>query len=145
MAKKTTAREWLTKNKPRYKDRRKWISDCAKALNVSRAAAENIAPRVWPLESKKLSAKQKPINGLSETDLRRRHDNAYKVAEAASKLTAGEFIPEADFVSSLRLKGGYRSVLERQQFERYRGKADGIVYWGHPESIKRLKDDRVLS
>jgi hypothetical protein len=87
-----------------------------------------------------------PYNGLSETDLRRKHDTVFKVAEMAEKIEPGQFFPEADFVTSLRLKGGYRAILERQQFEKYRGKADGgVVYWGHPVSIRKLKDERVLS
>jgi len=47
--KKLTSREWLKKNRKRYTNRTKWITDCAKACGVSRRAAENQAPKIWPL------------------------------------------------------------------------------------------------
>lgn len=99
-----------------------------------------------PKETQANKQESKSCLSLSEEDLRRKHDTVFKVSEMADEIPRGQFLPEPDFVASLRLKGSYRAILERQQFERYRGKADGgLIYWGHPDSIQKLKNDRVLS
>lgn len=83
--------------------------------------------------------------GLSEAELRAKHDNHYKISKALKSLKKGEFIPEPELISSIGLSGGgYRRWLDSNNYNDYRGKAQGITYYGHPEDIRRMKDETVL-
>lgn len=87
----------------------------------------------------------KSRRGLSEAELRAKHDNHYKIGKALKSLKKGEFIPESEFIISIGLAGGgYRRWLDSSNYNDYRGKAQGITYYGHPEDIKRMKDETVL-
>lgn len=147
----TTIREWIEKNKDKYKDRKILINECRTQLKVSKRAVQKIASVLVPWEgpSQQKERKEKP-NGrfttLTEQDLRRKHDGVFRVTEAAKAIPEGQFITEADFISSLNLRGGYRAILERKDFELYRGRADGgVYYWAHPKSMQKMKNERVLT
>jgi hypothetical protein len=123
--------------------------ECRKALGLSRCGRYSLlAAKIMdgnaptPTHSKPT----KPKAGVvTEADLRMRHDSVFRVQQAAAAIPEGEFIPESEFVSQLNLVGGYRVILERAEFTQYRGKArGGPVYWGHPKSIKAMKDEQVL-
>jgi len=147
-----TIREWLTENKDKYfPDRRpQWVKDCAAALGVSLESVWNKAAKVWVASTIPVPIVCSGIeNGgmkiLTEEDLRRKHDNIFKVEEAARRLREGEFVTEHDFVSSLGLRGSYRPTIERSEFEKYRGRAEGnVYYWGHPNSIAKMKREGIL-
>ncbi len=81
---------------------------------------------------------------LTEKDLRSMFDIRSIVWGELNTLQKGEFWKDADFVRRFQGKGAYRSVLESPEAQKYRGKAQGQVFWSHPESIARMKLDGVL-
>jgi len=162
----TTIRQHLQSTRGNYSDaeRRKWILDCAEKLQVNRTTVGNVATQLWPCgrwnsntpsnqqstnQSKQLIQSTKCVSGnmrsLSEDDIRRKHDNAFKIREAAGKIMEGEYILENDFISNLNIRGGYKYIVERPEFEKYRGRASGDCwYWSHPNSIMKLKNEGIL-
>lgn len=96
-----------------------------------------------PLGRDMSSAEQTP--SLTEAQLRMKHDNTYRFREALKNIKPGVYIPQAQFVRKLNLKPPYRATLDLPEFEPYHGKASGsTVYWGHPDSIKKMKEEGVL-
>ena len=85
--------------------------------------------------------------GISEVDLRQRFDPLFQLREGVQKLKVGTYYTDSEFreviVKSRHV--GYRSRSESPEFEIYRGKAGGVVYWSHPTSIKKLKTEGVLT
>jgi hypothetical protein len=142
-----TAAEWMRANKEKYTNPNALARGCMGALHLGKSGKIYARAREIMGSPAASPAKQaKPASGaLTEADIRARHDSVFRVREAAKALQPGVYVPEAEFISELRLVGGYRTLLERAEFQVYRGKAPGgSVYWGHPESIKALKDDHVL-
>ena len=84
---------------------------------------------------------------ITEDQIRQRHDMFYKLKKALESINAGEFIEEQKVLKQLGMWGkpGYRSAVEANEIKAYRGKADGTVYYGHPERIQALKEEGVLS
>lgn len=83
--------------------------------------------------------------GLTEQEIRSKHDAAFKIRKTAEALRGDLFFPEYDFLKMCNLPaGGYRYLIDNGQFDQYRGKAGNTTYWSSPESIKRLKDEGVL-
>ena len=83
--------------------------------------------------------------GISEEELLIKHSPEHKILNAARQIAKGRFIPEPEFIRSLHVKGGYKYIVSQEQFEKYRGKASGIVYWGEPSRVAVLKDEGVLA
>lgn len=82
---------------------------------------------------------------LTEEELLLKHSAEHQIRAAAQKLEKGTFYAEADFIRRVGVSGGYKHIVERQEFDQYRGKASGgVVYWGHPERIAALKAEGVL-
>ena len=89
----------------------------------------------------------KPMSGmLTEEQLRKKHDMLFMVLSSVKSLTKKEFIEETQMLRDLGLLGKprYRDILTRSELKDYHGKADGVVYYGHPDSIRRLKQEGVL-
>ena len=89
----------------------------------------------------------KPM-GLTEEQLRSKHDIRYIVETKCKELKKGAYLPQGEFVQfcGIRPGAGYRDILEHPNHDQYHGKAQGgTVYWGHPDSIKKLKEDGVLT
>ena len=81
---------------------------------------------------------------LSEAEIRQTYDIRVVVQQALSGLKEGEFWPEQDFLRTKGLisKPGYRPILDAAK--NYRGKAQGKVFYSHPNSIQKLKNEGVL-
>jgi hypothetical protein len=86
------------------------------------------------------------IKGISESELRSKHDNYTILRNHLSYLKPGLFTPEMDFIQICKFKTGtgFRSVLSDAEFEDYHGTAGGIVYWGTIKDILRLKSEGIL-
>lgn len=83
---------------------------------------------------------------LSEEDLRKKHDMYFMILSFLKSIPAGNYIDESSMLRQLSLYGKprYREALSRQEIKDYRGKADGVIYYGSVHSIKKLKDEGVL-
>ena len=83
--------------------------------------------------------------GISEKELLLRHSAEHKIRHAAEQLSPDTFFTEAEFLKPLGLSGGYKHIVEREEFRHYWGKATGgVTYWGHPDRIAALKAEGVL-
>jgi hypothetical protein len=84
--------------------------------------------------------------GLSIDQIRAKHDTHFIIAQAAARIEKDMFFTNSDFVAMCSFPGnsGYRDTLENSDFDKYKGKAGGMIYWGHPDSIKQLKTEGVL-
>ena len=83
---------------------------------------------------------------VSEEDIRKKHDPYYQIERAAEGISEGIFYTEADFRSSVvKINTSvFRRPADNEMFAKYKGRAGSVVYWGHPERIKKLKEEGVL-
>ena len=90
--------------------------------------------------------KPEATTGISEAQLRAKHDMRFIVESKCSELKKGIFMTQAEFVQMCRINpgAGYRGVMDHPEYDKYHGRAGSIIYWSHPDSIKKLKDEGVL-
>jgi ssDNA-binding Zn-finger/Zn-ribbon topoisomerase 1 len=83
---------------------------------------------------------------FSESDLREKHDMMFRLKKFLQALPRGEFIEEVELLKELCMfrKPGYKQAVEHPDIKPHRGKADGTIYYGHPDSIRTLKQEGVL-
>jgi hypothetical protein len=87
----------------------------------------------------------KPTNGsLTEEQIRSMFDVRQIVITELNKIQPGEYWKDSDFTRRFQGKSGFRGVLESPESLPFRGKASGQVFWGHPKSIEKLKNEGVL-
>ncbi len=97
-------------------------------------------------EGAKVTTPEIKAVGLSEAQLRAKYDLRFIVETKCRELKEGNFLSRSEFIQfcGIRPGGGYLGVLEHPDYEKYHGKAGGTIYWSHPASIKKLKDEGVL-
>lgn len=85
--------------------------------------------------------------GLTEAQLRAKYDIRFIVATKCKELKSGVFLTRAEFVKfcGIRPGQGYTDVINHPDYDAYRGKAGGDVFYSHPDSIKKLKSEGVLT
>lgn len=85
--------------------------------------------------------------GLTEAQLRAKYDIRFIVATKCKELKQGVYLTRAEFVKfcGIRPGQGYTDVINHPDYDVYRGKAGGDVFYSHPDSIKKLKSDGVLT
>jgi transposase-like protein len=86
-------------------------------------------------------------NKMTEEELRSKYDNKFILRNAVKKLENSIYVPETEFISKCGIKtsSGYRMTIDSDEFQIYRGVAPGgVVYWSHPESISKMKNEGIL-
>lgn len=151
-----TITEYLRGNAYKYTNKEDLIAACVRELNVAKKRVQSVFSDIKrsrnPIAFTTITsapshfATTNPV-GLSEADLRKKHDVRYITSKAVEALQKGVYLIDADFikVSNLRSQSGYRQVLDASEFDIYRGKASGITYWSHPESIRKMKIEGILN
>jgi hypothetical protein len=82
--------------------------------------------------------------GLTEADLRAKHDVSFIIQDAVNSLEDGIYLNDNEFIHKfLRGQTGYRQAMDK--FKDYRGRASGITYWSSKKSIYKMKMEGVLS
>ena len=86
------------------------------------------------------------VMGLTEQALRQKHDTKFIIKNAAALLPEGIFLTQSEFVIKANIKAGtgYRDIIDHPDFDKYKGKAGGVIYWSHPDSINKLKMEGIL-
>ena len=85
-------------------------------------------------------------NGLTEEELLLKVSPEHQILHAAQNIPVGRFIPEREFIQSLHISGGYKHIVDKPQFSLYRGRASGNdYYWACEESMKKMRDEGILS
>lgn len=87
---------------------------------------------------------QSTTMAMSEEQLRSMFDIRAIVLSELQKIKPDEFWRDGDFVKRFQGRSGFRSALESPEAQPYKGKASGQVFWGHPDSIDRMKSEGVL-
>ena len=117
---------------------------------IVRGALKKLTITQWWKENVDASVKDRPAKNkkifLSDTDIHSKHDPYYKIRSAAQSLKKGQYIEDSDFRDFVAKMSTaeYRRPSDNPEFEKYKGKSGGVVYWGHPESIKSKKVEGVL-
>jgi len=134
------------------------VSDCIRrGMNRNKYLFSNIKSDFYPdrpkrifnikeILSKEPSLVGEPINALSEEDLRKKHDKYFIVLSFLKEVPDGKYIDESSMLRQLSLYGkpGYREAISRPELKDFKGKVDGVVYYGSMNSIKKLKQEGVL-
>ena len=90
------------------------------------------------------------VVGITENELRAKYDVRFQIRQAVKLLEwteEGIYLTQADFVQRAKIKpgAGYRDILDHAEFDTFRGKAPGgTIYWSHPDSISKLKNQGIL-
>ena len=91
--------------------------------------------------------KQQPgISHISEADLRKKHDMFFMVLSFVQGIPNGEFVEESAMLRHLGIVGKprYRDAITRPELKDFKGRVDGVIYYGSQNSIKKLKSEGVL-
>ena len=101
--------------------------------------------------SKKQSiTKSNKSMGITEDQLRQKHDVVYILSQVFVKIEAEEgnvFYEKSDIIKRANLSPGYpgiSTVLESEDFKKYSGRAGSTMYWGKPEAIAKLKEEGIM-
>ena len=91
-------------------------------------------------------AQSREAAGLSEMEIRAKHDLIFQIRAGIKKLEDGKYPSEMQFVRDYCgiTRGGYKQELERAEFADNFGRAGQVTYWGTRKSIAKLKADKVL-
>lgn len=147
---KKSIREWLLENGSLYKSYKDVLTACVSDLKVTRHSVYKTAGklRIKGVNILVKDGQESKIIGigLSEQELRSKHDALYKIEQAVKLLISGKFVPEPEFKATVSIESSkFRSKSDLSQFDQYKGRVQGVIYWGNPKDIKRLKDEGVLS
>ena len=83
---------------------------------------------------------------LSENELRHKHDMFFKVISFVKGIPDGKYIEETAMLRQLGMIGKprYKDAITRPELKDYKGKVDGVTYYGTQSSIVKLKQEGVL-
>ena len=92
---------------------------------------------------------QKPaekIAGITEEQFRAKFDLNFIVGKKCKELQKGIYLSMSEFIKLCGITpgSGYRQVLGHPDFDSYRGRIRGDIYWSHPESISKMKTEGIL-
>ena len=113
---------------------------------ISRTKYDKYPIENVPAVETKESNQIKPVNMLSEDDLRKKHDMFFMIQHFIAAIPTGKYIDEPTMLRQLSLVGKprYREALSRPELKDNRGRVDGVIYYGSVVSIKKLKQEGVL-
>jgi hypothetical protein len=105
-----------------------------------------VKAETFPEEENKSAPVLRASNTLTEDQLREKHDMFFMIFSFVKGLPSGRFIDEPSMLRQLSLLGKprYREALSRPELKEYKGRVDGVVYYGSTSSIKKLKSEGVL-
>ena len=89
---------------------------------------------------------EQKIAGITEEQFRAKFDLNFIVSKKCKELQKGIYLSMSEFIKLCGITpgSGYRQVLEHPDFDNYRGKIRGDIYWSHPESITKMKTEGIL-
>ena len=85
--------------------------------------------------------------GLTEAQLRAKYDVRFIVATKCKELKPGVYLTKSEFINFCGISPGqgYTDVISHPDYDAFRGKVSGQVYYSHPDSIRKLKSEGVLT
>jgi DNA-directed RNA polymerase subunit RPC12/RpoP len=83
--------------------------------------------------------------GVSLNDIIKTHDVEELLKEGLKKLQKGTLFTEPEFIDLSGLRGKYyRGAIDTPEIKKYKGKIDGVTYWGAPEDIEILREKYII-
>jgi hypothetical protein len=81
--------------------------------------------------------------GLSEIEIRAKHDNIFKIRQGCKQLKKGYYLPDQQMRELCKVGSNvWRGLSERDEFNDFKFIAQGgKVYWGTPEGVRKLSED----
>lgn len=137
-------REWVVENQSKYKDKEIMIVTGCKELKVARDSFLRTLNKMGVYMTNTETNTNEIC--LTEEEIRNKYDYKYIIQKAAQKISRGKFYKEQDFRDSVTKlnPNNFRRGADLAEFEQYKGKAGNVIYWGHPESIQKMKDDGIF-
>ena len=90
----------------------------------------------------KKPAPPKPTTGISEAEIRAKHDNMFKLRTAIKSLRKGFYLTDQQMRATTKIAINFwRSYADSPEFDKFRIKLGDQLYWGVPECIKKLRED----
>ena len=84
--------------------------------------------------------------GISATELRAKFDVDYIIAQTLKKLERDRFYLKDEVRQMTGLRAGYPGLTAAlEAVTDYYGRADSKSYYGHPDSIKEMKNQAILT
>lgn len=88
----------------------------------------------------------KRIVGLSETELRAKHDNMFKIRAGVKQLKRGFYLTDQQMREFCKVNCNvWRGYADSAEFAKYRVKLSDVIYWGVPDGIRKLREDMNVS
>jgi hypothetical protein len=100
-----------------------------------------------PLDQTEKPVIQQKI-GMSLSEFRQRHDLNFILKNVLQNLNSDLIYERDDIIKLCKLRPGYpglNTVLESNEFEDYRGRIAGRVYWSTPKIMEDLKSQGLLT
>ena len=87
--------------------------------------------------------KVKPKMGFSESELRAKYDNTFKIREGLKQLKDGVYFTDQQMRDLCRVNATqWRGYSDAEEFAKYKIKmTGGVLYWGLPANVKKLRED----
>jgi len=83
--------------------------------------------------------------GISITEIIKTHDVDELLKQGLKKLERGTLFTESEFVDLSGLRGkNYRTTLDSPEMRQYKGRIDGVTYYGVPSDIEDLKTRYIM-
>lgn len=98
------------------------------------------------IEETEIKEPAEKIAGITEEQFRAKFDLNFIVGKKCKELQKGIYLSMSEFIKFCGITpgSGYRQVLEHPDFDSYRGRIRGEIYWSHPESITKMKTEGIL-
>lgn len=98
------------------------------------------------IEETEIKEPEQKIAGITEEQFRAKFDLNFIVGKKCKELQKGIYLSMSEFIKLCGITpgSGYRQVLEHPDFDSYRGRIRGEIYWSHPESITKMKTEGIL-
>jgi len=119
-----------------------------KCRSCGKYFTEGVTPAV--VNKKRSITKSNKNMGITEDQLRQKHDVVYILSQVFTKIEAEEesvFYEKSDIIKRANLSPGYpgiSTVLESENFKKYSGRAGSTTYWGKSEAITKLKEEGIM-
>jgi len=83
--------------------------------------------------------------GISINEIIKTHDVDELLKQGLKKLERGTLFTESEFVDLSGLRGkNYRTTLDSPEMRQYKGRIDGVTYYGIPTDIEDLKTRYIM-
>lgn len=129
------------------KEKESLILECQKKFGKSRSAVLDNYRKALRGGGKVTATTTAILNvGVSEAELRAKHDNLYKIRQGVKQLEDGRYLTDQQMREFCKVNTSkWRSFADNVEFDKYKIKVSGgVTYWGTPKCVQKLHQDLNL-